>query len=193
MGPYINLQNWHPTPCSDPFSRYQEHLSATLLCTPNPTPRRFQQTYDRWPGRPEGKLPSKQALEGVADIYNTHAKSPADRLRAAALAILVVTGFRIGELLTLPLECEVTETHDERTRYGLRYYKEKARGAEKNLDVRWLTATGAELAQKAITEIRGLTAQARERAKILEQNPNRVPIPGYQWADHMSRDEVANV
>src|SRR5207248_7315008 len=100
------------------------------------------------------KLPSIRVLEGVADIYSSYAQAPADRLRACALAILVVTGFRLGELLTLPLECEVTEISDEKLRYGLRYYKEKARGAENMLDIRWLTATGAELARKAIMEIR---------------------------------------
>ncbi len=139
------------------------------------------------------KLPSIRTLEGVADIYSTHAKDPADRLRAAALALLVVTGFRIGELLSLPLECEVTEISDGKPRYGLRYYREKARGAERLFDVRWLTPTGADLARAAIAEIRQMTAPARERAKILEQHPNRVPIPGYQWADRMPPDEVLRV
>jgi hypothetical protein len=139
------------------------------------------------------RLPSRRALEGIADIYSTHAKDPVDRLRICALAILVVTGFRMGELLTLPLECEVTERSDGQARYGLRYYREKSRGAERMLDVRWLTATGASLIQKVIPEIREITAPARERAKILEQNPHHVPVPGYQWADHMSLDEVARV
>jgi len=71
------------------------------------------------------------ALNGLADIYRQHAKEPRDRLRAAALAILVVTGLRISELLTLPIDCEVEEVRAARPRYGLRYYKEKARGAPK--------------------------------------------------------------
>ena len=45
------------------------------------------------------RVVAERTLEGVADIYSTHAKDPADRLRAAALALLVVTGFRIGELV----------------------------------------------------------------------------------------------
>ena len=139
------------------------------------------------------RLPSRKALEGVADMYRIHAKGSDDRLRACALAILVVTGFRVGELLTLPLDCEVTESAGGKVRYGLRYYKEKARGAEKMLDVRWLTATGADLACEAITEIRAITAQVRERAKVLEQNPGRVPLPGYQWSDPMSPQEVAKI
>src|SRR5437667_1356281 len=39
----------------------------------------------------KAKLPSIRTLEGVADIYSMHAKDPPDRLRAAALALLVVT------------------------------------------------------------------------------------------------------
>ena len=174
-------------------------LAARGICRPLyyvlQTPR--TETYSRHTiaGQEERrqKLPSQKALEGVADIYRIHATEPGDRLRACALAILAVTGFRVGELLTLPLDCEVTEISGGKTRYGLRYYKEKARGAEKMFDVRWLTATGADLARKAITEIRAITPQARERAKILEQNPSRVPLPGYDWSDQMSPKEVAKI
>src|SRR5437667_99864 len=91
------------------------------------------------------RLPSDAALNGLADVYRQHAKEPRDRLRAAALAILVVTGLRVSELLTLPIDCEVEEVRAARPRYGLRYYKEKARGAERMFAVRWLTPTGAEL------------------------------------------------
>ena len=136
------------------------------------------------------RLPTDAALQGIADIYREHAVEPADRLRAAAVAILVVTGFRIGELLTLPLDCEVEEVRGGKPRYGIRYYKEKARGAEKMFAVRWLTATGAALARQAIHEIRTLTQDARARAHVLEQTPHRVPIPGFHWAARMTTAEV---
>ncbi len=137
------------------------------------------------------RLPSDAALNGLADIYRQHAKEPRDRLRAAALAILVVTGLRISELLTLPIECEVEEVRAARPRYGLRYYKEKARGAERMFAVRWLTPTGAELAREAIAEIRMITQAARERARNLEQSPHRVAIPGFHWAARMTPVEAA--
>lgn len=104
-----------------------------------------------------------------------------------------MTGFRIGELPSLPLECEATEISEGKPRYGQRYYREKARGAERLFDVRWLTTARAELARQAVAEIRQITTPARERATILEQHANRVPIPGYEWADRMSPDEVLRV
>lgn len=67
------------------------------------------------------KLPSQQALEGLADVYRHLAQTPQDRLRIAAVAILVVTGFRVSELLTLPVDCEVEEVRYGRTAYGLRH------------------------------------------------------------------------
>src|SRR6266852_3172771 len=93
------------------------------------------------------RLPTEAALLGLADIYRELATEPRDRLRIAAVAILVVTGFRIGELLTMPVDCEVEEVRSGRPRYGLRYFREKSRGGAKMFAVRWLTATGAELAR----------------------------------------------
>ena len=137
------------------------------------------------------KLPSKAALNGLADVYREYAMEPRDRLRAAALAVLVVTGLRIGELLTLPVDCEVEEVRGGKPRYGLRYYKEKARGGARMFAVRWLTATGADLARRAVVEIRSLTDGARRRARILEKTPHRVTIPGFHWGSRMTLEEVA--
>jgi hypothetical protein len=137
------------------------------------------------------RLPTEAVLNGLADIYREHAVEPRDKLRAAALAILVVTGFRIGELLTLPLDCEVRETRGGQPRYGLRYYREKSRGGAKLLAVRWLTPIGAALAQEAIGGIRKITHAARERAQVLENSPHRVPLPGFHWGARMTRSEVA--
>jgi hypothetical protein len=139
------------------------------------------------------RLPTDAALHGVANIYREHATEPRDRLRIAAVAILVVTGLRIGELLTMPVDCEVEEVRNGRPRYGLRYFREKSRGGAKMFAVRWLTATGAELARRAISEIRNITEGARRRARELERCPHRVPIPGYHWAARMTASEVARI
>jgi hypothetical protein len=139
------------------------------------------------------RLPTEAALEGLAGIYRLHATEPADRLRICAVAVLLVTGFRIGELLAMPLDCEVEEERGGKPRYGLRYYREKSRGGQKLLGVRWLTPAGAELARQAISEIRALTNDARRRALELERSPHRVTLPGIHWAARLDPHEVARL
>jgi hypothetical protein len=144
----------------------------------------------------EGKpthLPTQKALEALADVYHLYAKEPQDRLRIAALALLVVSGFRAGELLTLPFECEVEEIYRGKARYGLRYYREKSRGGHQMLAIRWLTSTGAELARKAVREIKEITEPFRQQARLLEGDLERIPIPGFAQTDTMTVEEVAHV
>jgi hypothetical protein len=136
------------------------------------------------------KLPSPRALAGLADVYHHLAQTPQDRLRAAAIAVLVVTGFRVSELLTLPVDCEVEETRQGRPAYGLRYYKTKARLPEKMVDVRWLTPLQSQLARRAIGEIRALTAEARQQARILEENDPHIPIPGFDVQGYMKTGDI---
>ena len=134
-------------------------LSARKICRPLyyvPQTPPIEEFYRRTIAGQElrrAKLPSIEALKGLADVYRTFAKAKPDRLLIACIAILVVTGFRVGELLTLPVDCEVTEVQKGQTVYGIRYFKEKARGREKKYAVRWLTPLGAELACQAIAEI----------------------------------------
>jgi integrase len=139
------------------------------------------------------RLPSKRALEGLADVYDHLAKFPPDRLRAAAVAVLAVTGFRISELLTVPVDCEVEEQHAGRRAYGIRYFKEKSKTPGKGFDVRWLTPLQAELARQAIAEIRQLTDTARVRAKELEIHDPDVPIPGVQPDDKLYGRDVMHL
>lgn len=178
------------------FARF---LAARGLCRPlyytPQTPRGEDFSRHTIAGQEErrDRLPTEAALHGIADIYREHAREPWDRLRVAAIAILAVTGLRIGELLSLPLACEVEELRSGKPRYGIRYYKEKSRGGEKLLAVRWLTEVGVELARDAIRQIRSLTEDARARARVLESTPHRVPIPGFHWAARMTSADVARV
>ncbi|MFZ0547513.1 MAG: hypothetical protein WAM60_18850 [Candidatus Promineifilaceae bacterium] len=139
------------------------------------------------------KLPSQRALEGLADVYRHLAQTPQDRLRIAAVAVLVVTGFRVSELLTLPVDCEVEEIRHGRTAYGLRYYKGKARSPGRGYDIRWLTPLQAELARQAIGEIKALTEPARQQARILEENDPHIPIPGFGPTDKMYARDIQQI
>jgi hypothetical protein len=85
-------------------------------------------------------MPTEAANFVIGRMFSGLATNERDRLILFALALLLATGFRIGEILTLPLDCEVTEGNGAGLKHGVRYYKEKSRGGEKLLAVHWLTA-----------------------------------------------------
>lgn len=173
-----------------------EFLSQRAICRPlyytiqTPSPRDYRKILMTQQETRMSRLPSDKALHGLARIYNQLAQSPPDRLLSAAVAILIVTGFRMGELIALPLDCEIEEEHNGRLTYGLRYFKEKSKDNRKQLSVRWLTPLQAELARQAIATIRDITASARERAKELERQPDRVSLPDCLGDDILRPDEL---
>jgi len=139
------------------------------------------------------RLPSDSAIQAVGDIYAKHAKEPRDRLIACILAVMLATAFRIGEALTLPLDCLCSEGTGTSKRWGIRYHKEKSRGGRKQLAVRWMTPKQAELARTAIQEAKKLTLAARKRARQLEARPDRVTLPGIAGNRLLRREEVAKL
>jgi hypothetical protein len=136
----------------------------------------------------EEKLPAPGVLEALADIYHRLTTAPAGSVSdftlilISAVAILMMTGIRLGELLTLPFDCEVDEKIPAKEpgvadsyRYGLRYWVEKTR--KKTMRVKWLSPTAEPVVRVVVRRIKELTAEARQRAKILENNPDEVPLP----------------
>lgn len=143
------------------------------------------------------KMPSQEALTALADASN----NPLDDNECVLLRhidLLAATGFRVGEALTLPLDCWVEEAkigsdgkavRDPATglpviRYGIRYWPEK------NGDpiVRWLATAAVDLARRAITEIEKLCRPARNMARWMEQHPNRI-----QPLTHLTQDSLVSV
>ncbi len=139
------------------------------------------------------KLPRGVVLEGLADIYAKHATSPPDRLIADALAILVVTGLRLDEVLTLPSDCLITRTVSNRVYTGLRVSKRKSAHRAEEDHILWLTPLQASIVVAAMKEARTITQPVRDRAKELEQNPGRVILPAVKWSDELSAREVAEL
>jgi integrase len=139
------------------------------------------------------KMPSEEAIYAIGDMFSGLVANERDRLVVCALAILVATGLRVGEVLTAPFECEASEGSGHFRRDGLRYYKEKSRGGEKRLAVHWMTVRQAELVRAAISQVRGLTTLARERARILEATPDVVPLPGISPDDLLTAERVAQL
>lgn len=168
-------------------------LSRQLYYVPQ-TPRVEDSNRHTIAGREErkAKLPSKNSLHGLAEIYRL-AIDPPDQLLSSAIAITAAAGFRVGELLTLPYDCEVNEERAGKPRYGRRYYKEKSRGDERLFAMRWLTPIQAELARDAIGRIRSITKTSRHRAQVLEDNPQRVPIPDNAGTGRFTPQELAKL
>lgn len=133
------------------------------------------------------KMPSAAALDALADISNNPMDDD-ERILVRVIDLLAVGGFRLGEGLSLPLNCWVeTPALDDNgrvktdpttgapiTRYGIRYWPEK--GGDPY--VKWLSDIAVPLAKRAVDDLTLLCAEARAVAKVLEENPDRVPLPG---------------
>jgi hypothetical protein len=140
------------------------------------------------------KMPSAEALEALAAI-SSHPLDENEQILLRIVDLLVVGGFRVGEALTLPRDCWVEETAlDTRgqritipetgepvRRCGIRYWPEK--GGDPI--VKWLPDCSVPLAKRAIDDLTRLCQKAREAAAVLEQNPDRVPLPGGFDPNHL--------
>jgi len=137
------------------------------------------------------RLPTRRAIEGLGEIFRLHAKRPKDRLLICAVGLLLVAGFRLGELLRLPSDGWVAEVHRGRERCGLRFWNRKTQGGTWQWAVRWLSPMGAELARDLLAEIGALTQSARDQSRVLERDPSRVVIPNTEGHGELLAHEVA--
>jgi len=131
------------------------------------------------------KMPSANSLEVLADITN-YPVDDNERILLRIIDLLVVGGFRIGEVLRLPVDCWVETPALDQTgktrlcpstatalmRYGIRYWPEK--GGDPI--IKWVPDIAVQLARRAVEDLKRLCADARAAAKVIEQNPDRVPF-----------------
>ena len=131
------------------------------------------------------KIPSEEVFEALAEISNTPLDDE-ELIRIRIIDLLVVGGFRIGEVLSLPVNCWISkpqflkdgnplinqETGEQEVSYGIRYWPEK--GGEPS--IKWIPSHAVNLAKRAIDGLTEHCAKARARAYVLEQTPDRVPL-----------------
>jgi integrase len=154
--------------------------------------------------RAERKLPTSGVLESLGSIYHRLTTAPAGEVNEwvlvviSAIAILMLTGLRIGELVTLPYDCEVEDESPygrpgtKSYRYGIRYWVEKA--GKKMMRIKWISPTAETIVRSCVARIKKLTAAARERAKVLEADPSKVILPpDIASRDILSRPELLAV
>jgi len=130
------------------------------------------------------RMPTKTAIEGLGKIYwgicaqeqRGEALDLRDRVYIRAVGLLVIGGFRVSEVVSLPFDCLQSEEHGGRERVFLRYWNRKTRRRRAQWGRRWLSPAGVELAKRLVDEIKELTAEARLAALRLEQDPSSLPL-----------------
>jgi hypothetical protein len=118
------------------------------------------------------KLPSEAALDALPRCF-VWAETPQDLLVSSIAALLCCAPDRIGEVLAMPVDCEVEQEHKGKQIYGLRWWPEK--GGEPM--VKWITPTMVDVAKLAIARIRAITQPARDIAAWHEDHPGRMLLP----------------
>ncbi len=130
------------------------------------------------------KLPPMSALRALADA-SQNPKNDWDRMLFAVVKLLVALGFRVGEVLTLPVDCWRV---NENGQPYLTYWPEK--GAP--LSPKWIPSTAVELVRGAVETLLMLTQEARQRARVLEADPTRVPLfGGYEPTELLGTAELS--
>jgi hypothetical protein len=154
-------------------------------------------------GMDPAMLPSDAALRALPKIAQD-LKDESDICMMRAIELLHCAPWRIGELLSLPEACEVVTSLDGKlltvaeleggmpVRYGLRYRPEKSPGLTS--DIKWIPSAAIPLARRALADLRKHTAQARDVAAYMEDNPGKAWLPArFRKHERLTLDDVAGI
>lgn len=161
--------------------------------TPIKRPKEGVRVGKEFDERRAEKMPSLAALDALPRVFQ-FATEPADVITASVAAIMLSSPDRIGEVLTLPVDCEVHEPRrGQENAYGLRWWP--AKGSEPM--VKWLVPSMASVAQEALHKIRTITAEARQIALWYENHPRQIYLAadvahlrGQEW---LTMSEIAEI
>jgi hypothetical protein len=139
------------------------------------------------------KLPSPQALEALAAIFNSDSTSPKEIFGSSACALMLCDPDRSVEVLYAPLEILAPEWTDPDTGeigIGLRWYPAK--------DAAPMTKTVIpsmrEIAVRAVDQLRRLSDPARALARWYEKHPDRMYLPQQlkhlRGRERLDQDEI---
>jgi len=116
------------------------------------------------------KLPSVDALNGLAEIFASGPTDRKDIFTTSTFALSMCAPSRGTELLSLPVDCEWEELDkDGVMRYGWRFFSGK--GFEG--DIKWLESSMTPIAKEAISLLRAVTEESRILAKCIEKGESR--------------------
>jgi hypothetical protein len=120
------------------------------------------------------------------------------------IALLHCAPWRIGEVLSLPADCEVVVSPEgtpltiedlesgKPVRYGLRYKPEK--NTDTTPDTKWIPSAAIPLVRRALQDIRQHSAVSREIAAYMEKNPGRAWLPEqFRDRERLTIDDIAAI
>jgi hypothetical protein len=181
----------------------EQHLSREAIDYVPVTPAPDYEDQRTHRGSDPKRLPSHVALDALPKIAQT-VKDPSDVCMMRTIALLHCAPWRIGELLSLPEDCEVVVSPEgrlltvddlqagEKVHYGLRYKPEK--NPDLTSDVKWIPSAAILLVRQALEDIRKHTAEAREIAAYMEENPGRAWLPTrFRQSERLTIDDVAEI
>lgn len=133
------------------------------------------------------KMLQEHHIDAIGKVGRMELEPP-DALCIRVVELLICTGFRINECLSVPADCLVLEEATDSTgaplrdasgrvvvNLGVRYWPEK--GGHTQTAVKWIPTSLKEVVQRAIEEIRALTHGAREDARYMLANPDEARLP----------------
>ena len=181
----------------------EQHLSRESIDYVPVTPAPDYEDQRAHGAQDPKRLPSEAALDALAKIAQK-VKDPSDVCMMRTIALLHCAPWRIGELLSLPEDCEVMVSPEGRrlkvddlqagkkVHYGLRYKPEK--NPDLTSDVKWIPSAAVSLVRQALEDIRKHTAKAREIAAYMEGHPGRAWLPErFRKRERLMIDEVAEI
>ncbi|MCF5166400.1 hypothetical protein GIW45_20535 [Pseudomonas congelans] len=141
----------------------------------------------------EKKLPSRESIQALGELFNNALTSPLDIITVSACALLLSQPSRIGELADVERDCVIfKDDTNGGHRMFLRWYAEKGFGATTKPVV-----TGMESSVERVIELlTPITAEARTYAAWLEDHPDEFPphdrMPQKGPDDPLSYDEACS-
>lgn len=139
----------------------------------------------------EKKLPSRESIRALGELFNNELTSPLDIITVSACALLLSQPSRIGELADVERNCIVfKDGADGGQRMFLRWYAEKGFGAT----VKPVVGGMEPVVERVIKLLVPITDEARTYAAWLEEHPDEFPphegVPQKGQDDPLSYDEA---
>ncbi|MBE0401743.1 hypothetical protein EI168_16800 [Halomonas sp. FME1] len=120
----------------------------------------------------EKKMPSRESILALGELFNNNLTSPLDIITTSACALLLSQPSRIGELADVERDCLVfKEGANGDQRMFLRWYAEKGFGATTKPVVTGMEST----VERVIKLLAPITDEARKYAAWLEDHPDEFP------------------